>query len=172
MKYTIVLAAAISLASSVLAMPAVRQVQYPIVNLTFYGGPVQSSMSFVADGAVYQTRKSISPTQSEGHFLNPVSADNDLSIDIIDAGDYNAINQCTFVTDHEKTLLTRYYPGSIRILVGPPQPIRAVSCLGVCIDNGDFCYADGRFVGECCNGYCDAPGDRKCHAWANVAHDD
>jgi hypothetical protein len=70
MKYTIALTAALGLASSVAAMPqtpvaampqtpvAARQVQYPIVNMTFSGGPAQYSMSFIADGATHQTSES------------------------------------------------------------------------------------------------------------------
>jgi hypothetical protein len=97
-----------------------------------------------------------------------VAADNDMSVDVIDGGEYDALKQCIFTTDHQKTFLQQFYPGSIQLLMGPPQPIRAVSCLGTCVDNGDWCYHDGRSVGECCNGYCNSPGDGKCHAWSDL----
>jgi hypothetical protein len=62
MKYTIALTAALGLVSNVAAMPqapvAARQVQYPIVNMTFHGGPAQYSMSFIADGVTHQTSES------------------------------------------------------------------------------------------------------------------
>lgn len=91
-----------------------------------------------------------------------------MSVDVIDGGEYDALRQCVFTTDHQKTLLQRFYPGSVQLLVGPPQPIRAISCLGTCVAVGELCYEDGRSTGECCNGYCNVPGDLKCVAWTTL----
>ena len=60
--------------------------------------------------------------------------DNDIAVSIIDAPDYFAQNHCTFVTDGEVTFQGAISPSGVQqILVGPPQPIRAVSCHGVCL---------------------------------------
>lgn len=59
--------------------------------------------------------------------------DNDISVSIIDAPDYNALEQCTFTTDNEVTLSQNVVDGLQQISVGPPQPIRKVSCEGFCV---------------------------------------
>ena len=57
-----------------------------------------------------------------------------MNINIIDAPDYNAFSQCTFYTDGEKELVQSIGDdGTQQILVGPPQPIRSVSCQGMCV---------------------------------------
>jgi hypothetical protein len=61
--------------------------------------------------------------------------DSDLSVNLIDAPDYDAINQCKFVTDSEVTLVNNIdtSTGNQQVAVGPPQPIRSVSCSGMCV---------------------------------------
>jgi hypothetical protein len=85
------------------------------------GGPASYDLIFPADGTL--------------HYTN-----NDLSISIIDAPDFWAYDHCTFVTDGPQTLVQSYTPeGKLQITVGPPQPIRAVSCWGHCLtDFGMF----------------------------------
>ncbi|ETS78577.1 hypothetical protein PFICI_10639 [Pestalotiopsis fici W106-1] len=115
------------------------------VHLTFHGGPAQYSLTIPADGQVYQTN-------------------NDISVSIIDAPDYNAISQCTFYTVGDKTLVGGITSeGLQQVLVGPPQPITGVSCYGFCVGIYGDCYdINGQFVGPCCNGYCAAD---KCRPW-------
>lgn len=92
--------------------------------------------------------------------------DNGIAVNIIDAPDYNAPINCKFYTPGQKTLVGSISPTGVgRILVGPPQPIRAVSCLGMCVPNYSNCYdTNGQYVGDCCNGYCAAT---KCRPWVN-----
>lgn len=70
----------------------------------------------------------------------PPLIDSGISVDIIDAPDYNAFSQCVFYTKDNKTLVQSVGPGdSQHIVVGPPQPIVAVSCLGMCVPTyGEF----------------------------------
>lgn len=57
-----------------------------------------------------------------------------MAINIIDAPDYNALSQCEFKTDGDRALaLSIGDDGVQRIVVGPPQPIRSVSCKGTCV---------------------------------------
>lgn len=61
--------------------------------------------------------------------------DSDLAIDIIDAPDYFP-PQCTFTTAGDKTLVYSLSHGDNpfnQVVVGPPQPITAVSCEGMCV---------------------------------------
>ncbi|KAK3313097.1 hypothetical protein B0H66DRAFT_569546 [Apodospora peruviana] len=116
------------------------------VHLTFHGGPAQYSMAFPADGTVYPTN-------------------NGIAVSIIDAPDYNAQYQCNFITAGQKTLAGSITStGLQQILVGPPQPITGVSCLGMCIGTYGDCYVNGQYVGPCCSGYCAA---NKCRPWVN-----
>ncbi|KAK6212545.1 hypothetical protein LQW54_005129 [Pestalotiopsis sp. IQ-011] len=117
------------------------------VHLTFHGGPAQYSLAIPADGQVYQTN-------------------NDISVSIIDDNDYNAITNCKFYTAGDKELVNSITPtGGQQILVGPPQPITAVSCYGFCVGIYGDCYdVNGQFVAPCCNGYCAAD---KCRPWVN-----
>ena len=56
-----------------------------------------------------------------------------MSVNLIDAPDYNAISQCVFVTDGPQMLLNNIGElGQHQVVVGPPQPIRSVSCMGAC----------------------------------------
>ena len=60
--------------------------------------------------------------------------DEDIAVSVIDAPDYFAQSHCTFVTDGEVALQGAVAEdGTQQLLVGPPQPIRAVSCEGVCL---------------------------------------
>ncbi|RKL27446.1 hypothetical protein BFJ72_g13147 [Fusarium proliferatum] len=70
----------------VLALQGVlRQSDPQLVHLTFHGGLDSYSMAFRADGS---TRKT----------------DHDLSVDIIDNSDYNALEQCFFVIEGQAKL--------------------------------------------------------------------
>ncbi|KAM7213565.1 hypothetical protein V8F06_011062 [Rhypophila decipiens] len=117
------------------------------VHLTFHGGPAQYTMAFPADGVKRNTN-------------------NNIAVNIIDAPDYNALQNCQFYTAGEKTLVGSITStGLTQILVGPPQPILAVSCQGFCLPNYSSCYdTHGQYVGDCCNGYCAAT---KCRPWVN-----
>lgn len=117
--------------------------------------------------------------------LTPHATDNDISVNIIDTPDYNAFSQCTFYTDGEKTLVQSIGDnGEQQIVVGPPQPIRSVSCQGMCVPTYGkehpilgcvfvlhfltshligMCYdTNGQYVGPCCNGFCAAT---RCRPW-------
>ncbi|KAK4238784.1 hypothetical protein C8A03DRAFT_43523 [Achaetomium macrosporum] len=145
MKYLATLASALGLMASVSAIPLEeRDVQ--TVHLTFHGGPAQYDMVFPADGTVYPTN-------------------NDLSINIIDAPDYNAFYQCKFHTQGEATFASSISPTGVnQILVGPPQPITGVSCQGMCVPTYGDCYVNGQWVGPCCSGFCAA---NKCRPWVS-----
>lgn len=82
-----------------------------------------------------------------------MTADSDIAISIIDAPDYNAQTQCKFKTDGEQTLVQSIdtTTGAQHIILGPPQPIRSVSCLGSCVPTYGDCYVNGQPVGPCCN---------------------
>ncbi|SPN99816.1 uncharacterized protein DNG_02668 [Cephalotrichum gorgonifer] len=137
----------VAFAAAALARPGLEQRDdAQIVHLTFHGGPASYAMEFAADGVVHQTN-------------------NDIAISVIDAPDYFAQDHCTFVTDGEVTLQGAISPdGKQQILVGPPQPIRAVSCEGFCLSTYANCYENGQFVGPCCAGFCAA---NKCRPWVN-----
>ncbi|KAK0649855.1 hypothetical protein B0T16DRAFT_410792 [Cercophora newfieldiana] len=114
------------------------------VHLTFHGGPASYSMAFPADGKVYPTN-------------------NNIAVNIIDAPDYNAIPQCTFYTPGEKALVGGITSDGVnQVIIGPPQPVTGVSCLGICIPVYGDCYRNGQYVGPCCNGFCAA---NKCRPW-------
>ncbi|KAK1542353.1 hypothetical protein CPAR01_05740 [Colletotrichum paranaense] len=92
------------------------------VHLTFHGGPASYEMTIPADGQVYPTN-------------------NDISVNIIDAPDYNALSQCTFYTNGEKALVGGITPqGLQQVIIGPPQPVTGVSCLGICVPTYGMCY--------------------------------
>jgi len=85
------------------------------VHLKLHGGPASYDLVFPADGTVYYTN-------------------NDLSVSIIDAFDFWAYDHCTFYTDGPQTLVQSFdAEGRQQITVGPPQPVRAVSCRGHCL---------------------------------------
>jgi hypothetical protein len=109
--------------------------------------------------------------------------DSDISVNIIDAPDYNAFQQCTFNTANGKTLVQSIGEGGLQqIVVGPPQPILSVGCQGMCVPTyGELasssckpyewlliiiigeCYnSNGQYVGPCCNGFCAAD---RCRPW-------
>lgn len=108
----------------------------------------------------YQTasQKANKPT------LNPQQTDSDISINLIDAPDYNAQSQCQFHTAGPVTLQGQISAdGTQQIAVGPPQPILSVSCLGMCVPTNGVCYnQQGQNVGPCCSGFCAAT---RCRAW-------
>jgi len=65
---------------------------------------------------------------------NNTATDNDIAISIIDAPDFNADVQCTFYSAGEKAIaLSVNGQGLQQLLIGPPQPITAVSCTGTCV---------------------------------------
>jgi hypothetical protein len=123
-------------------------------HLTFHGGPASYELAVPADGTEIQTSASIlfrilkTITSS---WREP--ADSDIAISIIDAPDYNAQTQCKFKTDGEQTLVQSIdtTTGAQHVILGPPQPIRSVSCLGSCVPTYSDCYINGQPVGPCCN---------------------
>jgi len=154
MLYTIILAAGLVSASPL----SERDVQ--TVHLTFHGGPASYTMAFPADGKVYQTSKSLASTWTVSNANHP---DNNIAVNIIDAPDYNAISQCTFYTPGEKALVGGIDGTGVgQVIIGPPQPVTAVSCQGICIPTYGDCYRNGLYVGPCCNGFCAA---NKCRPW-------
>ncbi|KAK6084337.1 hypothetical protein SCUP234_01861 [Seiridium cupressi] len=109
---------ALGLIATSIAQPLEARDQFQTVHLTFHGGPASYSMAILANGS-----KPDMP-----HLL-----DNNISVSIIDAPDYNAISQCTFYTTDEKTLVSAITDkGLQQVIVGPPEPITAVSCYGMC----------------------------------------
>ncbi|KAI0595165.1 hypothetical protein F4775DRAFT_595519 [Biscogniauxia sp. FL1348] len=144
MKFSQPLILALGLFSESLAHPLdERDVQ--VAHFTFHGGPASYELAVPADGSVVPTN-------------------NGISVNIIDAPDYNAIVQCTFNTAGEKTLVSGISPDGIQqIIVGPPQPIISVSCQGSCVPTYGQCYGtDGQYIGPCCNGFCAAT---RCRPW-------
>ncbi|KAH6887893.1 hypothetical protein B0T10DRAFT_405928 [Thelonectria olida] len=138
----------ITTVSGAFAWPSIRtRDDVQTVHLTFHGGPASYSLEFPADGTTHETNS-------------------DISVNIIDAPDYNAFQQCTFTTTGEKTLVQSIGKGGLQqIVVGPPQPILSVSCNGMCVPTyGDCeCYdSNGQYVGPCCNGFCAAD---RCRPW-------
>ena len=168
----------LSLAGAALALPSLEQRDDPqTVHLTFHGGPASYSMEFPADGVVRETGKTSrpplphlssvppplfsrpppsappSPRTDEGSSLK--GTDDDIAISVIDAPDYFAQSHCTFKTDGEVAFQSSVGPdGTQQILVGPPQPIRSVSCEGVCLPTygafslpGPSCLTNPRALG-------------------------
>lgn len=131
---------------SALAHPTIEERDFQTVHLIFHAGPASYEMAFPADGLAH-------PTNS------------DLSVNIIDAPDFYA-QQCTFNTAQEKTLvfgLSHDAQPFGQVIVGPPQPIISVSCVGTCVYTYGDCYnSQGQYVGPCCNGFCAA---NKCRPW-------
>ncbi|KAF5578642.1 hypothetical protein FPCIR_11479 [Fusarium pseudocircinatum] len=102
---------------SVLALQGVIQRSAPqLVHLTFHGGLASYSMAFPADGS---TRKT----------------DHNLSVDVIDNSDYNALEQCFFAIEGLTKLIAKVSTenGSQHILVNPSRVITAVNCTGSCV---------------------------------------
>lgn len=57
-----------------------------------------------------------------------------MAVSLIDAPDYFAQSHCTFKTDSAVSFQGTVSPsGTQQLLVGTPQPIRGVSCEGVCL---------------------------------------
>jgi hypothetical protein len=155
MKFAATLASTLALLGSALAAPAPAPEldargggHHPAqtVHLTFHAGPVSYSLAIPADGS-----------------FNPTNQ-NSLNVNLIDTPDFNAIEQCTFQTSGPKTLVNTFNPetGVQSIAVGPPQVITGVSCNGYCIPVYGDCYANGQFLGPCCNGICAA---NKCRPY-------
>ncbi|OLN96244.1 hypothetical protein CCHL11_04459 [Colletotrichum chlorophyti] len=145
MRFTALLLATLSLALPSLSHPLEERDGVQTVHLTFHGGPASYELAIPADGQVYQT-------------------DNDISVNIIDAPDYNAISQCTFYTNGEKALVSGITPQGVQqVIIGPPQPVTGVSCFGICVPTYGACYGtDGQWIGPCCNGFCAAT---RCRPW-------
>ncbi|SCO54111.1 uncharacterized protein FFNC_15339 [Fusarium fujikuroi] len=93
-----------------------RQSDPQLVHLTFHGVLDSYSMTFHADGS---TRKT----------------DHDLSVDIIDNSDYNALEQCFFIIEGQAKLTPKVSTkdGSQHILVNPSRVITAINCTGSCV---------------------------------------
>ncbi|KAI1473142.1 uncharacterized protein F4812DRAFT_40756 [Daldinia caldariorum] len=144
MKFSAVALFGASLIASSSAHP-VEERDVQVAHLTFHGGPASYELAVPADGSV-------------------VNTNNDISVSIIDAPDYNAIYQCTFNTAGEKTLVGSIdtHTGLQSIIVGPPQPIISVSCQGSCIPTWGTCFSNGQYTGSCCNGFCAAT---RCRPW-------
>ncbi|KAK4463512.1 hypothetical protein QBC42DRAFT_337523 [Cladorrhinum samala] len=149
MKYVSVLATALlGLASTASAVPLEeRAVQ--TVNLKFYAGPATYTMTIPADGQVHPTNH------------------NDLNVNIIESSDYDIFRLCQFHYDPPAsgtvTLVSSIAGNANQVFVGPPTPIKSVSCQGVCLTIYQDCYINGQFVAPCCNGYCAA---NKCRPWS------
>lgn len=139
----------LGLIAAAAAHPALEQRDDPqTVHLTLYGGPDSYSMEFPADGTVRETSTlrappplftaapyspALLPGMSREQPAN-TGKDNDIAVSVIDAPDYFAQSHCTFETDGKVALQGAVAPdGTQQVLVGPPQPIRAVSCEGVCL---------------------------------------
>ncbi|WYZ42477.1 hypothetical protein EsH8_VI_000176 [Colletotrichum jinshuiense] len=135
----------LSLAPSSLAHPLEERDEVQTVHLTFHGGPASYDLAIPANGQVYPTNNAI-------------------SVNIIDAPDYNAISQCKFYTNGEKALVSGITPQGVQqVIIGPPQPVTGVSCLGICVPTYGQCYGtDGQYIGPCCNGFCAAT---RCRPW-------
>ncbi|KAL2167126.1 hypothetical protein VTG60DRAFT_1680 [Thermothelomyces hinnuleus] len=147
MKCLSMLATAFGLLAMASAMPVVEERdEVQTVHLIFHAGPAEYSLAIPADGSVHKTNS-------------------DLSVNIIDAPDYNAFYQCKFETQNNATLASSISPEGVnQIMVGPPTPIISVSCQGMCVPTYGDCYRDGQWVGPCCAGYCAA---NKCRPWVN-----
>ena len=159
--------AALSVLGLVVATPApLQERDVQTVHLTFHGGPASYSMAFPADGKVYQTSMFLFFLFFSFSKINSVLTrlDNNIAVNIIDAPDYNAISQCTFYTPGEKALVGGIdtKTGAGQVIIGPPQPVTGVSCVGMCVPTYSDCYRDGQYVGPCCNGFCAA---NKCRPW-------
>lgn len=104
------------------------------VHLTFNGGPASYELTFPADGTFY-------PTSTPPHFpllsvAHLTTLDNGLSVSIIDAPDFRALQDCIFQTPGEQTLVGGMSADGVQeVIVGPPQPVTAVSCSGTCVSN-------------------------------------
>lgn len=156
--------ASLGIFAVVLAAPAVEtRDDVQTVHLVFHGGPASYNLTIPANGEVFETsRPSRTSHQQHRIVLTLAGTDSDISVSIIDAPDYNAINQCTFKTDGEQALTQSVVDGLQKISVGPPQPIRSVSCEGFCVGTYGDCYKNGQYVGPCCSGFCAA---NKCRPW-------
>ncbi|KAF4625311.1 hypothetical protein G7Y89_g12855 [Cudoniella acicularis] len=119
---------------------------YLPLTFTFYGGPASYELSFAADGNTYNTN-------------------NDLSINLIDGGGFNAWSSCIFYTTGQQTLVGSQ--AGEYVTVGPPQPIVSVACQptpappNTCLPVYAQCeWCGGGFGGcqvlDCCSGYCAA----------------
>ncbi|KAH8204486.1 hypothetical protein TruAng_001402 [Truncatella angustata] len=122
MKFTLQIPLCLVLTGLGVASRLEARDQVQTVHLTFHGGPAEYSMAIPADGKRYPTN-------------------NNIAVNIIDAPDYNAISQCTFYTAGEKALASGITDkGLQQVIVGPPQPITAVSCYGICVGVYGDCY--------------------------------
>ncbi|KAF7560040.1 hypothetical protein G7046_g4105 [Stylonectria norvegica] len=106
----------LGLCARVLARPGLEaRDDVQTVHLTFHGGPASYSLEFPANGETFATNS-------------------DISVNIVDAPDYNAFQQCTFYTAGDKTLVQSIGENGLQqVVVGPPQPITGVSCIGMCV---------------------------------------
>lgn len=151
--------AAITVLSSVVAAAADSATPPQTAHLTFRGpdGNPLYSMSVLADGAVRAT-----------------SDDGASAVSAIDAPDYNAAVLCDLdfalppgapgPPEHEFAVGADGHTGQVRIT--PPTPIRAVRCLGECVETLGTCNgASGQPPRLCCNGYCAA---NLCRPWDGV----
>ncbi|KAH8666898.1 hypothetical protein BX600DRAFT_436271 [Xylariales sp. PMI_506] len=139
MKLYMLLLTSFGLITSSICNPVEPRDAWPTVDFTFHAAAVSFPFSIPADGKVYSTNS-------------------DLNINIIETPDYNAIQQCQFYTPGQQTLVNEISPeGLQRIIIGPPQPVTAVSCWGSCVATYGDCYgSNGQPIGPCCCGFCAA----------------
>ncbi|KAH8685836.1 hypothetical protein BGZ60DRAFT_102226 [Tricladium varicosporioides] len=119
---------------------------YLPLTFTFNGGPANYKLTFKADGSTYNTN-------------------NDMSINLIDAGSFDAYSYCNFYTTGKKALVGSQ--AGKNVAVGPPQPITAVNCRptpsppNTCLPVFASCEWCGGALGgcqflSCCSGLCAA----------------
>ncbi|KAH9907283.1 hypothetical protein F4778DRAFT_721261 [Xylariomycetidae sp. FL2044] len=89
----------------------VEKPDVPCALLVFHGGPASYNLSVPLDGSEVKT-------------------DQDLSINIIESTDFNALDKCKFTTMNAAAVITTNDPadGSPQKSVEPPTPITSVSC--------------------------------------------
>lgn len=163
----------LALAAQTMAHPMEesRTTQFQTVRLTLRGGPASYDIEFPADGKTYMTSEisdrtptiPLRPSRVSNITNTHVSPDNSISVNIVESPAYDAMALCAFSTPGEKALVRGTSPeGVAQVIVGPPQPVTAISCYGTCIPTYGDCFVQGQYVGACCNGFC---AGNKCRPW-------
>ncbi|KAJ1328154.1 hypothetical protein MN608_07490 [Microdochium nivale] len=136
-----------ALVAAVTAQPLVEPRDTQVAHLTLHAAPVSYNLAVPSDGTIVKTNSN-------------------LNINLIDAPDYNALYQCTFVFDAVRQPALAMHiasNGLQQIAVGPPSVLKSVSCLGSCVSTYGMCYdTNGQYVGPCCSGFCAAT---RCRPW-------
>ncbi|KAF8856098.1 hypothetical protein BDZ45DRAFT_692085 [Acephala macrosclerotiorum] len=90
-----------------------RDFAYETLTFTFHGGPASYELTFPADGSTYSTQ-------------------NDMNVNLIDPGSFNALYSCNFYynlpSSVTKTPVLASSGNGNEIAVGPPAPIASVAC--------------------------------------------